>query len=159
MLLPIHSSKCLQRILDLPGHHFLSYSPALQPPFLLHLSMLCSLASCLLFSLCVFPILGSALMISRASSWSHWRDGGRLLLLSSGPNYRHILLLANHENDDTPEFNKIKQSLFGYSNVARVEIDGLIPGPVLSLYLVVYTRTPKYQMLRVQGYIIGIHHS
>ena len=34
----------------------------------------------------------------------------------------------------------MKQSLFGYSNVARAEIEGLIPGPVLRLYLVVYTR-------------------
>lgn len=38
--------------------------------------------------------------------------------------------------------------------MARVEEEGLIPGPLLALYLAAYIETPEYQMPRVHAMLL-----
>jgi hypothetical protein len=56
----------------------------------------------------------------------------------------------------TLRVNKIKPSLLGYSIATRAGKKGVILfGPILILYLVTHTRTPKYKMLRDYRNILG----
>ena len=136
-----YTLKCQQRILDLPGHHFPSYSLALSFPFYIW---------ALFGQLPAVQILNSILTISRASSWSHWRNGREFVSSLFGSKLKTHPPIGKPWKLWHSEFNKIKQPLFGYSNVSRAEIEGLIPGPVLSVSGGLY-KTP-----RIQGYS-GIH--
>lgn len=74
-----------------------------------------ALASCLLFSPCVFSSLCTALMIRRVSS-EHIRDGGTSLFGSKQNTYPPI---GKAWKELCSGFNKIKQAHFGYNTVAR----------------------------------------
>lgn len=111
LLLPIRSAEYLGRA----WNSSLFESGGLGASLPVYSWALGALASCLLFSPCVFSILCTALMIRRVSS-EHIRDGGTSLFGSKQNTYPPI---GKAWKELCSGFNKIKQAHFGYNIVAR----------------------------------------